>query len=83
MRKGVGRLISWPEMQRKIKEEESMKPKIKLLKCKCSPKGCTHWEVILNDPLDAKLKCVTCGDEHHIGLALAGHDKLHVEEHHG
>jgi len=58
-----------------------MPQKPKLLKCRCSPKGCTHWEVILNNPLDAMLKCVTCGDEHQIGLKLPAHEKLHIAHH--
>lgn len=63
-----------------------MSPKSKLLKCKCSPKGCTHWEVVMLPEhgigRNGTLKCVTCGDEHAIRIDVnTTHHKLHVAEH--
>ncbi len=58
-----------------------MPQKPKLLKCRCSPKGCTHWEVIVHPRQRATLKCVTCSEEHEILLDIPAHDNLHFEEH--
>ncbi len=59
-----------------------MNQKPKLLKCKCSPGGCTHWEVIMeHGPHPTTLKCVTCGEEHAIRIDVPKHDNLHIAEH--